>query len=157
MPEYSEDIRNRANKIMPHIFGHRRRRSKEIFEAICACLEEQPSIDFDPFATVQAEKKVQPKQLKQWQIDAAEKFVRDKPLPASLWNTEGIAILAEALFTPPPAEPEDARLPIWREFMAARFEVMGRKTRAIQYRDGSSDDEFPAWIARHDEARGAGL
>ena len=154
MPEYSEDIRNRANKIMPHIFGHRRRRSKEIFEAICACLEEQPSIDFDPFATVQAEKKVQPKQLKQWQIDAAEKFVRDKPLPASLWNTEGIAILAEALFTPPPAEPEDARLPIWREFMAGRC---SDAQAGNQYRKGQYDHGFRRWVAAHDAATDAGL
>ena len=146
MPEYPEHVRNRASEMMPaqldRLCVTYESVRDAIHNAICAALMETPPTEL-----------AEPGELAQWQIDAAVDWLRENHAGAGPVKS----VVARALFTPPPAEPEDARLPIWREFMAARFEVMGRKTRAIQYRDGSSDDEFPAWIARHDEARGAGL
>ena len=146
MPEYPKSVRNRASEMMPPCaLGLNHFDPGSIHDALCAALMETPP-------TKQAEAG----ELAQWQIDAANAFLRECD-PYSSWGPSGVVLFAKALFTPPPAEPEDPRLPIWREFMADVRGGTGDTYTAERYRMGRYDHGFPAWIDAHKKAKEAGL
>ena len=156
MPEYPKSVRNRASEMMPPRKFGEHYTTDAINDAICAALTEQPPTEQSGQATPPGERaeQAEPGELAQWQIAAAKAFITTNSSWVAHWSDKGFDILARALFTPPPSEPEDARLPIWREFMAG---VCPDAQTAQEYRDHRHDHDFSDWIADHDKAKEAGL